>query len=283
MVKNAAESKVGAEDRTYEQSRESARARPFVSSSSQKSQRAGIKNFALMVHCPSQDKVVSVEGCSGCGFCDGLVIDTTDKDTFLSCRAPVESLAAKPTPEFLSRPELEVSGTMAPDDVPISELMSAGTICVYAETSLEELTQLFMERGISGVPVISAEQRAIGIVSKTDLIRELYESHNPDERSPLRIEKHGYSMEIAPGLHLDTLSRRCVSDIMTPIPLALPATASVARAAALMSYEGVHRLVVLAQGGAVLGVLSSMDVLRWLSEQMGYILPAHAKVARGII
>ena len=41
-------------------------------------------------------------------------------------------------------------------------------------------------------------------------------------------------------------------------------------AAAVMAIEQVHRLPVLAPGGAVVGVLSALDLLRWLAEADGY-------------
>ena len=57
---------------------------------------------------------------------------------------------------------------------------------------------------------------------------------------------------------------------MTPVAFTLEETAPLAYAAALMATEGVHRLPVVALDGKVVGILSSMDVLRWMAEASGF-------------
>ncbi|HEX2876070.1 MAG TPA: CBS domain-containing protein, partial [Polyangiaceae bacterium] len=56
------------------------------------------------------------------------------------------------------------------------------------------------------------------------------------------------------------------SDLMTPVPLTVPETASVAEAAAIMAREHVHRLFVTGQGGTLTGVVAAMDVVTWLGR-----------------
>jgi predicted transcriptional regulator len=56
-------------------------------------------------------------------------------------------------------------------------------------------------------------------------------------------------------------------------PFSLTESASIARAAALMSFEGVHRVVIIDVSGVVVGVLSSLDILRWVAQSSGYVLP----------
>jgi CBS-domain-containing membrane protein len=64
-----------------------------------------------------------------------------------------------------------------------------------------------------------------------------------------------------------------VKEVMTPVTLAMPEHASIARASALMAYEGVHRVVVVDVSGAVIGLVSPIDVLRWLAQKDGYAVP----------
>jgi CBS domain-containing protein len=128
---------------------------------------------------------------------------------------------------------------------PISEIMSREVICVGPETSLSGLTEVLILKGISGVPVVDADGRPLGVASKTDVLR-------------------------CPATEGETARAK---DVMTPVTLAMPAHASVARAAALMSYERVHRVVVVAPSGAIVGLVSTMDVLRWLARNDGYAVP----------
>ena len=60
-------------------------------------------------------------------------------------------------------------------------------------------------------------------------------------------------------------ARATVADIMMPIVFALPENATVAKASALMVFEGVHRIPVVSSGGQVVGILSSLDILGWLA------------------
>ena len=44
----------------------------------------------------------------------------------------------------------------------------------------------------------------------------------------------------------------------------------VSRAAAVMAVEGVHHLPIIADHGRVVGLISTLDVSRWLARQAGY-------------
>jgi CBS-domain-containing membrane protein len=52
---------------------------------------------------------------------------------------------------------------------------------------------------------------------------------------------------------------------------ALPESAPIAKAAALMAFESIHRLPILDDGGAVVGLLSPLDVAGWLATRAGYL------------
>jgi CBS-domain-containing membrane protein len=147
---------------------------------------------------------------------------------------------------------------------PIRSLVSRDVITVEPTLSLERLTEILLDRGISGAPVVDAERRPIGIVSKTDLVRQVFEQHDLTEEPAAR-----------PG-SLHARARRGVSiplgrefHDMTPIAFTLREDATVAEAARLMSEHGVHRVPVVDAEGRVSGILSSMDVLRWNAGLIG--------------
>ena len=68
-----------------------------------------------------------------------------------------------------------------------------------------------------------------------------------------------------------------VRDIMTHIVFSLSQDAPISRAAALMSYEGIHRIVITSPQGAAVGIVSSLDILRWLARRDGYVVPGHTQ------
>jgi CBS domain-containing protein len=93
------------------------------------------------------------------------------------------------------------------------------------------------------VPVVDTAGRPVGIVSKTDVIAH----------------RHDGSLATA-------------ADAMTPVVVAVPESASVPLAAALMIHQRVHRLPVVAEDGRVIGMLSTLDVTRWIASRHGYLL-----------
>jgi CBS domain-containing protein len=140
--------------------------------------------------------------------------------------------------------------TSVAEMTPISEVMTKNPICIGAGLAIHEVAKVLLARGISGAPVIDEMGKPIGVVSKTDLVRE-------HSRSPETNGNH---------------PRSTARDIMTPVAFTLPAGAPISQAAALMAFEGIHRLPVVSQSGEVVGIVSSIDVLRWIAEREGYLL-----------
>ncbi len=51
------------------------------------------------------------------------------------------------------------------------DIMSPNVITVAPSLGVEQIAQLLLSRNISGVPVVDAEDRLIGLVSEGDLLR----------------------------------------------------------------------------------------------------------------
>lgn len=128
---------------------------------------------------------------------------------------------------------------------PISEVMARNVVSVGQSATVEDLSRLLLVNDIGGVPVVDPDGLPLGVVSKTDALRALAKGDS------------------------SALAR----DIMTPFTLAMREHSSIARAAAMMAYEHVHRVVVVAPDGRVIGIVSTIDVLRWLARRDGYAIP----------
>jgi len=152
--------------------------------------------------------------------------------------------------------------------------MTTNVVTVTPDVGVETLTSLFLERGFSGAPVIDDSGRAVGIVSKTDLLRESFErADGTTEDEPASINRGGIEMPLGRGMHTQRGTGITARDVMTPLAFTLPESASVARASALMAHEGVHRVPVVTEAGKVVGILSAMDVLRWVARMEGFVIP----------
>ena len=146
----------------------------------------------------------------------------------------------------MSNPEAEghtLSLRKSPDTTPISEIMATDVIAVTPEVRMEDLEELLLQKGISGAPVVNDVGKPIGIVSKTDLLHR----------------------KVTPGAE-----GAKVKDIMMRTAYCLSENESIARAAGNMAFEGIHRIPVVGARGMVTGVVSPLDVMRWLARQYGY-------------
>lgn len=136
--------------------------------------------------------------------------------------------------------------------VPVTEVMAQPVVTVDPEMGLLELMRLFVTAGIGAAPVVDASGTPIGVVSKTDVLRELYDQADSATRSPLD----------APALEPGQARR-----IMTASPVVVTEGVSLSHAARVMAQEHLHRVFVVDQGGAITGVLSSSDIVQWLARE----------------
>jgi len=58
---------------------------------------------------------------------------------------------------------------------------------------------------------------------------------------------------------------------MTPLTFTVDESTSLSQAASLMAYQQVHRAVVVSEDGMVIGMVSAIDILRWLGQRDGYL------------
>lgn len=155
--------------------------------------------------------------------------------------------------------------------VAVSAIMTTPAIRVTPETTLESIADIFLDRAISAVPVVDDAGRPLGMVSKTDLVRET------------RLAAENLEVETVagpePGMHVERIARSTAGEIMTPVVFSVPAATPIATAAALMAYEHVHRVPVLGEQGQVVGIVSSLDVLQWLAARAGFVVPRRSEPA----
>jgi CheY-like chemotaxis protein/predicted transcriptional regulator len=166
-----------------------------------------------------------------------------------------------------------------PDDDPsrvaIATIMSRHVLCARPEMSVEALGQLLLDEHIGGIPVVDRDNRLLGIVTKSDILRGGWE--------PAAWAVDDPKQRLASGYHAEPLPRAVAGEIMTPFVFTLPMDAPIARAAALMAHEGIHRLAVVAHDGTVVGMVTAFDVIRWMAQRAGYVVPDGRRAAVGTI
>jgi len=122
----------------------------------------------------------------------------------------------------------------------VADIMTRKVLTVAAEADVKDAAWGLTMRGLSGAPVKDETGAVVGILSKSDLV-------DP--------EKQGAPSE-----------RHTARDAMTPLLFAALVTDSVAFAVRRMVETGAHRLVVVDEKGALVGIVTPMDVLKGLLE-----------------
>lgn len=116
-----------------------------------------------------------------------------------------------------------------------SEVMTVDVVTTSPCASLGSAADLMREHEITSLPVLDEEERIVGIVSESDLLRA-------------RI--------VDPG-------SRVVRDVMSDAVLCVGENAEIAQVAAVMLDNGV-RAVPIADGSRLVGIVSRRDLLRTL-------------------
>lgn len=225
----------------------------------------GERSVESVVPCARRGPGTRLATCTACEHSLGLQNDATGRCSYVLCRAG--------PPASIEPRRRGSRGTSNAERTPVAVAMTGNVLCVREDVSIESLTALFLERGISGAPVVDAGGFAIGVVSKTDIVRERYENGESVDVEPVQVtQRRGLSYALGEGFHSEAVARGTVSDIMTPLAFTLHESTPISQAAALMAYEGMHRVPVVSDDGRVVGVLSSLDLMRWLAEDNGYLV-----------
>jgi CBS domain-containing protein len=160
------------------------------------------------------------------------------------------------------------------------EIMSRDVICVRSDADLRDLAKLFLEKGITGAPVVDAEGNLEGVISQTDL---LYYGLTRDDE--LVMDSHFYHAVRVEGGHLpkgfqikDVNTGR-VCDVMTPVVHSVTERSSVESVSRMMMRKRIHRVIVR-RGRKVAGIISALDILRAVAKKPKKLKKPKASAAR---
>ena len=143
------------------------------------------------------------------------------------------------------------------------DVMTSGVITVESTISVHALAALLSERGISGVPVVDAEQRLIGIVSEGDL---LHRTETGTERRIARRRPRWFDRSGEHELAHDYVKAhgRTAGDVMTRNVVSVADTTELADVAMLMESNRIKRVPVL-RDGKLVGIISRANLVRALA------------------
>ncbi len=157
------------------------------------------------------------------------------------------------------------------------DVMVRDVICVQQGMDLRDLAKLFVEKSITGAPVVDGDGNLVGVISQRDLM--FYNLERSDE---LVLDSDFYHRVKVEGHHLpsgyqieDTNSGR-VDDVMTPVVHSVLASATLDAVARMMTRKHIHRVIVRS-GRKVAGIISALDILAACAGAIATSSPRVAK------
>ena len=125
----------------------------------------------------------------------------------------------------------------------VESVMTVSPVVISEEEAIAGVAELLAGYQISGLPVVDTDDRLVGVISQTDLIR-----------------LQGASIPWT-GWH-----GLIVRDLMTWPAQTIGETASLDDAGRQMTAAGVHRLIVVDGEQAPIGVISESDLVREIAD-----------------
>lgn len=157
----------------------------------------------------------------------------------------------------LAEDEQEEAQVGDPGSLCVADVMTRKVVCVLESTSIEQVASLCNRRGFSGVPVVDQQRSLVGIVTLSDIMRQLLSSKSLSTYS----EQGGAVLEQKALAILDEPVRNYMHrEVVTVTP-----ETSVREACNLMMKHGIRRVVVV-RGNLVRGVFSARDAVGVLAS-----------------
>lgn len=145
----------------------------------------------------------------------------------------------------------------------VGELMTKGVMTVLPETTLADAARMMLARHVSGLPVVDAAGRLVGMITEGDLLRRV--ELQTDEEKPSWLKIFLMPSSLAKD-YVRTHGRR-VEEVMSRDPLTVTPETNLREAAELMRRKHFKRLPVV-EAGRLVGVVSRSDLLGALAMKL---------------
>lgn len=195
-------------------------------------QDRGPNELRSFVRCPMQDRSVDAAGCTSCVRLRAIEWTRTTAGA-VTCRL---DRPPPPAPKVGDKMDFAEAAVRKP----LHEVAPPATLCVVSTTRARKARMVLLAYDLDAIPVVDAELRVLGVVTRGDLV--------------------GAALD---GTVADAVSGR--------EPRTLSEDAPVAHAIALMAYERVNHVPIVTGDGELVGMWDATSALRWTAERMGYV------------
>lgn len=172
----------------------------------------------------------------------------------------------------------------------VRDIMQTNVVTIRMDESARALARLLADSEISGVPVLDAHDKVVGVASTTDLVRlaagdmdvslvtatvaarldRSAELSEEDLDEALEVDPYGFFLpedsplrgsEVLGDLPESRFDEMTVEDVMTPVSFSVTPDMSVQELCDYLVRGRIHRALVV-DDGDLLGIVTSQDVLR---------------------
>lgn len=137
-----------------------------------------------------------------------------------------------------------------------AEIMTTDVVAVHPDTPVAEVAAAMGRRGVSGVPVVDAENKVVGVISEKDFLARMGIT-----------EPRNFMTLVAGCLRTKgcvalPIKRALARDIMTSPAVTVAPDTTVRTIAALLTDRGINRVPVTDPAGRLLGLVSRGDIVK---------------------
>lgn len=150
-------------------------------------------------------------------------------------------------------------GSLIPRQIRVRDAMTPDPQTVAPETPLNEVIRLLLSAIFTGLPVVGADNRPIGVISQGDLIYRA--------GMPLRLGLLAASDEANVGHALQAMAHKNARDIMSSPAVSIEEDKPLTDGVKLMLKMGLKRLPVVDTSGRLVGIISRMDIFRTIMKE----------------
>lgn len=140
------------------------------------------------------------------------------------------------------------------------DIMTKDVAVVQAETTIDEVSRIFVDKNISGLPVVNQYHKLIGIVSEGDLVYK-----QKPVRAPMFINLFDGLIPLDRNAFHDDMKRIAayqVKDIMSSPAIYAYADTPVSEIAEIIINKKINRIPIVNEIMEVIGIVSRHDIVR---------------------
>jgi CBS domain-containing membrane protein len=140
--------------------------------------------------------------------------------------------------------------------VTAAEIMTKDVVAVNPETPVSDVAEAMGRRGVSGVPVVDAEHKVVGVISEKDFLSRM------GVKEPLNFMSLVAGCLKTKGCVALPMKKAVARDIMSSPAVTVAPDTPVRTIAALLTERGINRVAVTDPVGRLLGLVSRGDIVK---------------------